>query len=117
MFFPKQSVEKWEDILYDLEETRKAEPRIAEFFERGAELPEAIRGGTRGGLAFEGRVPEEAGQALISRCDPVTRRRYNTLVYFEADFERSSLDADFGYLIGPACQILELELGRLLADP
>jgi hypothetical protein len=107
-----------DDILYDLEGTRKAEGPCADFF---ATAVEAIPGGSarrmmRGG-SLRGAGPPVgagAGHSLLARCAPLNRRRFETLLYFE---EKLRPEDDHGYLIGPACQILESELDRLLTAP
>jgi hypothetical protein len=94
-----------DEILYDIAGTEKAESKFAEFF---ASNPERVQVRTRGGL------PALAGRSLLSRCSERTQKRYETLLYFEEMFPPS---CDHGFLIGPACQIVESELDRLLTAP
>jgi hypothetical protein len=102
-------VEGLDDILRDLEGSKRLEARQAG----------QIRGGrgaivTRGAPA-EGRGPASGlGRQLLAGCGETTLRRYQTLLRFEAMLGPSD---DFGYLIGPASQILEIELDRLLIEP
>jgi hypothetical protein len=97
------------DILYDAECLRLSEAREATFF---AVTGRVLRAGeSSGGDAPPGA---ETGQALIAQCPEQTRVRYETLLYAEATFPPTG---EHGYLIGPACQILERELDRLVATP
>jgi hypothetical protein len=54
------------------------------------------------------------GRSLISVCGSETRTRYRTLLCLEAAF---SPDNDHGFLIAPACVMLESELTRMLVEP
>lgn len=54
------------------------------------------------------------GRELVKACGQTTLRRFETLLHVERYFHS---EGDYGYLIGPACQILESELDRLLASP
>src|SRR5947209_1578658 len=99
-----------DDIERDLEGARQAEARIAAFFRRG-----------EGGLVrTRGAAPappppqplDGVGRRLVARCSADTQRRYRTLLHFENSMPA---DGDYGTLIGPACNILESELRRLLA--
>jgi hypothetical protein len=103
-----------EDIERDLEETRKAEARIAAFFRRGeAVVPIRTRGGTSSPLPPL-ETPTGIGRLLMARCPADTQQRYRTLLHSETAMPA---DGDHGLLIGAACAILEGELRRLLADP
>jgi hypothetical protein len=99
-----------DDILEDVRCIQASEARSAEFLARtggglrGAEDP--------GGGDFTAGTG--VGRGLLSQCPPGTRLRYETLLHAEATFPAGG---DHGYLIGPACQILEAELDRLLAAP
>src|SRR2546421_309019 len=98
------------DVIYhDLEGTEKAAARVADFFARGAE---ALRG--RRPVRTRGGPPPGVGRRLLTGCRDTTRQRYETLLFFEGQFPPGG---DFGYLIGPACTILEAELNRLLTEP
>jgi hypothetical protein len=98
------------DILEDVRCIRAGEARSAELLARAG-------GGLRGA---EARREEDfaagggVGRTFLSQCPPGTRLRYETLLHAEANFPAGG---DHGYLIGPACQILEAELDRLLAEP
>jgi hypothetical protein len=103
-----------DDILYDLEGTRKADGPCSMFFAREAEaIPRGHTGRTTRGGSSSGAEPP-AGHRLLAPCAPSNRKRFETLLYFE---EKLRPDDDHGYLIGPACQILESELERLLSAP
>ena len=101
------------DIVYDLEGTRKAEDRIGAFF-ASISRSEAFRPRqTRNSDPPEGSrmAPPKIGRSLLERCAESMRRRFETILYFEDTFRPG---VDHGFLIGPACQVLESELDRLL---
>ena len=106
----ERSVPDLDDILYELEGKKKAEGRIAQFF-AGA-TPAVIRRSFR---VIESKGPQPlVGRTLLTRCPINTQKRFETLLFVE---EKLPPDDDHGYLIGPACQILESELDRLLMAP
>ena len=61
-----------------------------------------------------GPAAEPAGNALVGCCGEGARRRWQTLLLFEG---QAVGDIDHGFLIGPACQLLESELAWLLVEP
>jgi hypothetical protein len=102
------------DIDLDLEGTRRAQDRLAEFFARA---PDAVREWgrrTARGVPTHGGAPPGVGRGLIARCPAETQRRYDTLLYFE---EYSRPQQDHAILVAAACQIVEAELERLLLAP
>jgi hypothetical protein len=105
------SVQSLDDILYDLEGSRSAEAAIAEFF---ATPKVGVR--TRGTRGSADALPrgEGLGRRLIARCAADTWKRYETLLFLEPLFPPGG---DHGCLIGPACQLIETELHRLLTQP
>jgi hypothetical protein len=103
-----------EDIRYDLAGARKAESQVAEFFGKDQEAVRERALRTPVPPRTRGRLKGPMGRELLDRCAEMTRTRYSTLLYFE---ERFPENGDYGYLIGPACQILETELDRLLTTP
>jgi hypothetical protein len=65
-------------------------------------------------LSVDDRLAPGQGRRLILRCGYETCTRYNTLLFFESKLPAG---ADYGFLISPACQIMESELDRLLVTP
>jgi hypothetical protein len=103
----ESGVQTLDDIWYDLEGTQKVASRNEEFF--ALEPLDTISQWN-----FLGFFPPQAGRHLVAHCDGITQGRYITLLSVESDFHT---DWDFGFLIGPACQILESECNRLLTEP
>ena len=107
------SVQSIDDIQVDLACSRRNERAIASFFAENSAVPAmrsvALPSGRRLDTA-EGR----GGQALLAHSPPDTRRRFETLLHFEQTMPPTG---DYGVLIGPACQILETEVDRLLIEP
>jgi hypothetical protein len=102
------AVASLEDIAYDVAGTDRAAGQLAEFFAaRPADMPKR-RVRTRGVVALG------MGRKLLQQCPKDAQTRYETLLYFEGQLPP---EKDHGFLIGPACQILEGELNRLLAVP
>jgi hypothetical protein len=113
-----------EDIYYDLESDSRS-TRFLDFLNRGPAasltkgmpdvVAETIRCQAEPGEERR-RVEDwaEHGRALIGRCGEQTQLRFRTLLELEGSFPDSG---DYGFLIGPACQILEAEVARLLVEP
>src|SRR5947208_949326 len=103
-----------DDIYHDLEGTNRARDRLAEFFAREPDAvhDEGFRRSTR--LRTRGGAQPDVGHRLIAHCPADTRRRYDTLLYFE---EKARQQEDYSILIAAACQIVEAELDRLLTAP
>jgi hypothetical protein len=101
------------DIEEDIAATHQGQARIASFFPHAAESARPIR--TRGGPLGLARTPLlRSAHDLVARCAEETQKRCRTLLHFEANFPEGG---DHGFLIGPACQIVEAELDRLLSGP
>lgn len=97
----------FEDLQRDLERDQAATgaPRreaIEQFIERP--VPPVRRVRTRSGN----------GGWLITRCSSWSQQRFNSIVHFEANFQEG---ADYAFLIGPACQMFEAEISRLVVKP
>jgi hypothetical protein len=102
------------DVASDLEVAAWAEKRIAAIF---AGAPLEVRSRTlhsAEGLRGLRSVPAQAGSLLMAACGEQTRRRYQTLLYFE---EKVSAEDDHGFLIAAACSVLEAALDRVLTLP
>jgi hypothetical protein len=110
-----------DDINYEAEGTAKAAGRLAAFdssrtdARTASKLHERYLGSFTYPLTLSRREAKGySGRALISQCGQATRIRYRTLLCVEASFPP---DSDFGFLIIPACQILETEINRVLLQP
>ncbi|MGE0087250.1 MAG: hypothetical protein AB7S75_22825, partial [Desulfococcaceae bacterium] len=96
-----------DDIDYELEGIRRfAQRPVPEFYKTDVRK-------TRSSVK-EQHTERGAGYMLISACPHDTLKRYNTLCHFESLTEPSH---DHSFLIGIACQIMESEICRLLAEP
>jgi Domain of unknown function (DUF4384) len=102
-------VETLDDILHDLEGAEKLGLRL-----EGSHEFESKAVTTRGFAREDFGTPSGIGRRLLIGCEESTLRRYEMLFRFEPHFDPRD---DFGYLIGPASQILEAELRRLLFEP
>lgn len=100
-----------DDIRHDWEGTRRVRERLTEFFarERDAARDCGLRRPVPSLCRGEGQG--EGGQLLVARCPDDTRRRYETLLYFE---QKARTHEEYSILIAGACQIVEAELDRLL---
>jgi hypothetical protein len=101
------------DLDEDIAATERGREQIARFFARADEAvrPSRMRGWATG---LPGVQESGVGHELVARCSEETQIRWRTLVYFETSFPSGG---DYGFLIGPACQIVESELDRLLTVP
>jgi hypothetical protein len=99
------------DVLDDLAAAGQARERIEQFFARAAAAG-PVR--TRGTAAGPGLSQRGEGLALLARCGADNQKRLGTLLDVEPTFPPRG---DYGFLIGPACSIVESELERLLARP
>src|SRR5262249_32751477 len=101
-----------EDIWYDLEGPRW--PSVV------SQPPPSVSGRrTRDGGAVVAPADAAAaafrtGLELLRGCGDRALRRFQTLLHLERYFHPQG---DFGYLISPACQLLESEFNRQLAIP
>jgi CHAT domain-containing protein len=93
-----------EDLHYDEAGTRRAEGAVRAFFE-------SVSVASLEPLPPAGKVN---GRALVARCRPETQSRYATLLHVEGVYDPQS---DHGFLIGPACHLLEMELNHLVTEP
>src|SRR5262249_36312056 len=107
-----------DDILDDIDGSQKAADKIARFF---ATRPEEVHERSLRGPSRALRSPDagrsgrpSAGQQLLTVCRADTCKPYEPLLYLEELFPPMG---DHGYLIGPACQLIESELDRLLTEP
>ena len=93
----------WDELRYDLEGTEKSRPAVGQFFARWVSV------------FRDTAAPPGRGARLMQRCAADNRTRYRSLLHFETnpppDFN------DYGFLIGPACQILESELDHKVTGP
>ncbi len=103
-----------DDVRYDIEGVQKAAARFAAFDARAEEAARARPFGRGRGVRTRGVSAAGVGRRLVQACLPATQRRYQTLLFLEEQFPA---DGDYGLLIGPASQILEAELDRLVATP
>jgi hypothetical protein len=101
------SVRSLADVADDLAADAAAAVRFAP--------PPAAEVGPRLSWRGTATAPRTAGgQRLLAGSPDLVRRRFATLARQEAAFTDAD---DYGLLIGPACQVLEAELDRLLVRP
>lgn len=109
------SVETVDDILTDLEGTRRAEAVLAKLPMVPPRRPRVVDECGILPRRFD-RPPTNprCGAELAMRCSKVNQGRYATVLHVERTFPDSS---DHGMLIIPACQILETELSNRVLQP
>lgn len=105
-----------DEVEFDIEGTRKALARFREYLVENVGPPGPGTPGvrTRGLPPGPPLAPGQGGRRLVERCGENVRRRFETLLHFESTFPP---ELDHAYLIGPACQILESVLERVVLGP
>jgi hypothetical protein len=110
-------IESLDDILHDIEGSKRFEEReghVIMAIPKSAEMSGEVMAIPRGtSESMAGPMPS-FGRRLLDGCGEGTLRRYLTLLRFESSLGPTD---DFGLLIGPASQVIEAELARLLFEP
>jgi hypothetical protein len=104
----------WDDLQRDLEATQAVQQRLDAFF---SAVPDAHRrwlASHPGRVRVRGPAPTDLGYRLIKRCTQETQVRYATLLAQEASLPGH---LDYGFLICPACTIVESVLDQWVVTP